>query len=358
MADERYAMEGDDTQLLPQLYFGPRDAHGAPIKSGMVWLLRRTAQVYNLRSGERSAVTMETRIRKLASQLGFPSTLALRAIFIFRKTRKMHVLKKPGLQDWALALLYTACRDTRYVVTVEDIVGNPDDARSISTVWAYFKNIKRALGLKLLPFTVQNYITYYSGKLRVNGVIVAKALHVAATNAKANATPHCVAAGALYISMREAGYDISQKEFCTHANVSEISLRHWVTGLGGFSVPDRSPPDIVLADVSEEGQDVDGKSEETPEDDGQNPPPPEEPKRDDDRADDDNKLDDRRSVRHGVRKSRNHPANPVRLLNLPKKRTDKRNQTAYRKNAQVKRHGLIPRRRPRRRSSRSSKHSR
>lgn len=341
---ERFTVESDDSQLLPQLYFSSRDAHGGHVGSNLIWLLRRTAQKQNLDSSQRSAVTMETRIRKLASQLQFPSTLALRAIYLFRKTRQVHVVKKPGLHHWALALLYTACRATRYVITIEDLLGDPDDQRGKSTVWGYFKHIKRALKLPLPPFSVDNYITYYAGKLgpSVDGPTIASALHIARTSdVKPNSTPHCVAAGALYIALQEAGRGISQKGFCSYVNVSEISLRHWVDALGGYTAHKRNAPEVASADVADElqeGQDVDAQREKDSKDGGQNPPAPEQAEREHDRANDDENLDDGRPTRKEVRNPRSGPTHPRRRLNLPKYRPDKRNGTTYRQNSEVKRH--------------------
>lgn len=348
-SDERYSVESDDSQLLPQLYFSSRDARGAPVGSNLVWLLRRTAQMQNLDSNQRSAVTMETRIRKLASQLQFPGTLSLRAIYLFRKTRQIHVVKKPGLHHWALALLYTACRDTRYVITIEDLLGNPNDQHGKSTVWSYFKDIKRALKLKLLPFSVENYITYYAGKLGsdVDGTTVASAIHIARTSdVKPNSTPYCVAAGALYIALQEAGRDISQKGFCSYANVSEISLRHWVDALGGYTARKRDAPDVLSVDVAvelQEGQNVDAQRKDDAENDSQNPPPPEQAEREQDRTDDDENLNGSGPARKKFGKSIKVSVHPRRCLNLPENPRDERYSAAYRQHTKVKRHGVTAR---------------
>ncbi len=362
--DERYSVEADDSQLLPQLYFSSRDARGVQVGSNLVWLLRRTAQMQNLDSSQRSAVTMETRIRKLASQLQFPSTIALRAIYLFRKTRQVHVVKKPGLHHWALALLYTACRDSRYVITIEDLLGDPDDQRGKSTVWGYFKDIKRVLKLRLLPFSVENYITYYAGKLgpTIEGSTVSSAIHIArSSDIKLNSTPHCVAAGALYIALQEAGRDISQKGFCSYANVSEISLRHWVDALGGYTARKRDAPEVLSVDVADElqeSQNVDAQRKQDADNDGENPSAPEQAEREQDRADDDENLDDGGTARNEVRKSAKVSAHPRRSLNLPKDARDERYGTTDGQHAKVKSHrvtarDLRPRSRGRTRARRS-----
>ena len=66
---EHYYSEADDTGMhVPQLHFSNRDAMGKPVEQRMVNRFRRTAQIQNLKSRERSAITFETRIRRLASQ--------------------------------------------------------------------------------------------------------------------------------------------------------------------------------------------------------------------------------------------------------------------------------------------------
>ena len=250
----RSMLEADDSTILPQLYFSSRDSMGHPVKQELMWVLRRTAQTFNLRSGERGAVTMETRIRRLASQRGLPSSIALRAIYFYRQTKRFNVAKKPGLNDWALALLYAACRDVRWVITVEDMAGSAEYERTISNVWRYFKAIKRGLRLPLAPFSVENFVTYFSGRLNLNHIaqtIITRAVYISRTHKNPNSTPHCVAAGALYKAIHESGSNVSQKDFCRHVNVSEISLRSWVNKLGGIRTSGYVIPQVANDEIED-----------------------------------------------------------------------------------------------------------
>jgi len=249
-ADERYAVEADDSQLLPQLFFGNRDALGRPVGQRLVWALRRNAQRYNLRPGERGMLSMESRIRRLGAQHALPQTVVLRAIYLYRRVKRMRLFQKPGLDDWSLALLYTACRESRYVITLEDLVRitplargkSPKERqgiqrRSIRKVLDYHRDVCIALDIPSRQFSVENYVTYFSGKVGINGEISTAAVRLARpyVDSNPNSSPESVAAAALYLSIRRHGYDISQKDYCGKVNLSEISLRRWVQNLGETS---------------------------------------------------------------------------------------------------------------------------
>ena len=246
-------------RILPQLFFGPRDAFGKPVSWSKQKNLYNTAKTYNLKSNERSAINMESRIRRLASQLGLASSVAPRAVYLFYQARKNHVVKKPCLNDWALALLLTACREIRYIITIEDlIIGSPEELkqRSKTNVRRYHNLIKSALQLQISSPGVNSYITYFAGKLGIiNQTTIQQAIEVAASHifANPNSTPHCVAAGALYI-VSEKKHGLSQKSFCNQTNLSEISLRHWMNRLGGYVKPSFTVPDVNLADLGPEYQ--------------------------------------------------------------------------------------------------------
>jgi len=239
--DERHPfLESDDTVILPQLTFSTKDFAGRKVRGDTLWGLRRTAKTYNLRPPERSIVSMETRIRRLASQHRFTTDLASRAVNLFRKTRKMRLLKKPGLNEWALALLFATCRESGIPITIEDLVGNNvtskeqkrEKKRMRYNVNRYKNLISRALNLRHQLPDVSSYVMYFGGKIDAGPGVVREALTIARAFNRPNSTPHCVAAASLYISLDKWGKPLSQKLFCKATNISEISLRSWTKKLG------------------------------------------------------------------------------------------------------------------------------
>lgn len=347
---ETYPPETDDSRILPQLYFGTVDAFGRPVDQNLIWILKRTAQTYNLRSSERSAVTQETRIRRLAAQLNIPSTIATRAIYLLRKATRQQVIRKPGLNDYALALLLAACRESRFVITIEDLVsggetdGRKSFQRSKSIVRRYYNTIKQALNLQIRPPSTENYITYFAGKLGIADMdIISTALGISRAHANPNSTPHCVAAGALYIAMRQAGRKTSQKAFCKEANLSEISLRNWVAQLGGISDEknvELPPPDLSEMDSGELDEEKHPKSEQRGDDERSEPSPPQETERKDSDTDDgESETDDR----DALKKVRNRGDGNVRRTVEHRPKAHKK--ATYRKDTPVKRHRSRPPRR-------------
>mgnify|MGYP001604602336 FL=1 len=261
-------------------------------------MLKRTAQIWNLKSSERSAVTMETRIRRLGAQVYWettsgiklvpiPSPIVLRAIHLYRKAARLKVINKPSLQSYALALLLLACREARWVMPMKDLVNGieGDERKNLKSMRRYYNVLKNALNLQLKPPTVDNYITYVSGKLNIVDISVVmsalnKAREYQAQNP--NSAPNCVAAGALYITIRKSGQKISQKAFCKVVSLSEISLRNWIEKLGGY----QEDQGAVLPEASLDHLDSgvgDEKVHDDREDSGQKerdaPAAPEEPER-------------------------------------------------------------------------------
>ena len=332
---ERYP----DGLILPQLEFSNRDSKGNFVKQRVVSRLRRTAQYQNIKSKERSAITFETRIRRIASQRGIPTSIVQRAVYLSRKARQTKAVKKVSLQDFALALLLAACRESRYIVTIDDLV-NEDNKDLASNVRRYFNLLKKVLGLKIPPPDAQNYVTYYAGKFGFGVQVSGRAILVAKRDPNINSTPHCVAAGALYIAAKELGYALSQKAFCEKTKISEITLRNWVSLLGGYQpsmavLPEPKAEDLETVPVEESRP----YREESANDSTPEPPAPEESVRDDDDADDDHGNRSQRNRRESLRDKRN-----VRLRRPVKDASKTHKQAANRDHAPVKHRSSSPRR--------------
>jgi transcription initiation factor TFIIIB Brf1 subunit/transcription initiation factor TFIIB len=337
----------DDQQpagkILPQLYFGTRDADGRSVNPSRVWDLHKTARTYNLKSSERGAIAMESRIRRLASQLKLPNGVVQRAVYLYQQAQKRHVIKKPSLNDWALSLIFTTCREMHYIITIEDLVAHlASDSivrqRSKSNVRRYYNLVKSAFGLRISPPETGNYVVYFSGKLGMtNQPIIQRALEIARLhiNESPNSTPHCVAAGALYIALEKSG-GFSQKSFCKQTNLSEISLRHWVDRLGGYReavplIPDVQSSDLVL----QEYQDEHPESEYPTDDGSQSPPTPYEGVSYDGRADEDHDHADVRPARKEVRNRLQVKVHPLRVRNRAEKVAKTRKKKPNRKHLPV-----------------------
>ncbi len=322
--DEKYlGLEADDSAIRPQLLFSSRDVFGKPVGNQKVWLLRRTAQTYNPAPGERSLWQMEARIKRLASQLHLPRSVAVRAIYLYRQIRRKSMFKKPGLDALARALILAACRSTKYIITLErvSLTGwSPHDQtprrgksasfqdlsdrlRFMGRVDDYKNDILRALGLPNNRPTVENYVTCFAGQLGVNGPVITAASRLALQHPNPNYPRQSAAAGALFIILRGMGYVISQKDFGKAVVISEVSLRKCVNLLGGYQENNLAVLDVQNTDLVDVelggpiGDDEDGDGEEGPEDGGQYPSSPEQPKGDDDDTRDAQKRKRRRPRR-------------------------------------------------------------
>jgi len=282
---------GSDNRLLPQLFYSGRDSEGRLVASDTVWRLRNTAKYQNLKSSERAILNFEARLRHLAQQRNIPDSIVERATDLYHRMKEMRVTEeskkilvsmnmmkktdeiggpifnKPNLQELALALLLSACRERKYMMTLKDLTNG--SGSSINKVKHYHYAIIRVLGLadpgsqshRLDEMSVEQYIVYYAAKLGFTDedgydwkpqVISRAFMYAHAQKAKISSdvtqsqdASHCVAAAALYIAATEDfRLEISQKDFCEKVNLSEISLRDWHDKLGGHSKLKFEPPRV------------------------------------------------------------------------------------------------------------------
>ena len=241
--------EPGDARMLPQHFYAGRDQDGRPVPADTLWKLRRTSKVFNLKPPERAVLLFESRLKHLALQRGLSETVTRRAIDMYHHIREKHVFNKPNLTELALGLLLSACREMKVVITLEDLIAHTQF--SLNKVKRYHYEICRGLHVRYVLPSVNNFIFYFAGKVNVlnRGQMLEEAVRIATANSRPNAAPHCVAAAALYIVLRNTGSNISQKDYCSVVNLSEISLREWVVRLGGygpsyFIAPPVSPKDL------------------------------------------------------------------------------------------------------------------
>jgi transcription initiation factor TFIIIB Brf1 subunit/transcription initiation factor TFIIB len=335
--DQPFDLEKDE-KIYPQIRFGYKDPSGKPVQSGLLWTLKRTARTYNLRPEERSILAMQGRIRRFAAQLGLPRPIVARALYIYRWTKSNKIVKKPGLDDWALAVLRVACRDSGYVITDEDLVavrphtkiseqeiseladeiarGRPEGIpreraetiakkritdktarKAKSKIVGYYNKICRAMNTPSKRWTVEEYIIYFSGKMRLPASVFGEATRIYRVlrgqcedndcfhtqdneHLTANSTPHCVAAAALYIIATQTQRNrLSQREFSRYVGMSEISLRKWVKVMGGISKERMPVPDVDISRITDvpsrpKSDDKNTKGKKNPHKARKNPPPP------------------------------------------------------------------------------------
>lgn len=257
----------DEDRLLPQYRFGPKDASGKPVEHNLLWKYRRAARTHNLRPSERTILSMEANIRRLGALREIPHGLVERAVNLYRRCKAENTFRKPSLDEWALALLLTACREAGYVVTVGGLV---DETQSAKKVLDYHHGLVRAFGLRARLPDVSAYVVYFAGRLGVapDSAAIKHALHLSALVASPNVSPQCIAAASLYIAVRDAGLRVTQRALCRVANISEISLRHWSKRVGGYRARDTAPAadyEDVLPALDDGGHEVRARGEERPE---------------------------------------------------------------------------------------------
>mgnify|MGYP001616152395 CR=1 FL=1 len=242
---------GDD-RLLPQYRFGSRDAAGKTVNYNLLWKYRRAARTHNLRPSERTVLSMESRIRDIGALRGIPRGLVERAVNLYHQCKAKNTFSKPSLDEWAASLVLSACRETGHIVTVGNMAEDLDARR----VLEYHHKIVRELGLRAKALDIPDYVVYFARWLSLapDSPTIKHAIRLVELSPNQNASPHCVAAAALYIAMKMSGINVTQRLICRVANMSEISLRHWATRLGGYYVRDARMPSItgVVASLDDE----------------------------------------------------------------------------------------------------------
>jgi len=237
-----------DSRILPQHpdSFSSRDSEGRQVNQDFLRKMRTTARMQNLTAAQRAILQFESRVRELAQQHGYEpnSAVTQRAIYMYHQVREKKLFSKPNITELALALLMTASREMKRMITWRDLLRGTGASRSKVTKYHY--GIARSLGMEYREQSADSYIVYCASKIgRVHdGLLIETARRNAAGNDDANAAPNCVAAAALYIALRDSGEEWSQHDFCARVNLSEISLREWAARLGGHAkkeAPVRAP---------------------------------------------------------------------------------------------------------------------
>lgn len=260
---------GDDSRLLPQLFYSSRDTEGRLVAGDTVWKLRQTAKMQNLRSSERAVLNFESRLRQLAEQRGIPDSVVKRATDMYHRVRERKTFNKPNLTELALGLLLTACREMRHLIMYKDLVRGTSPPASMNKVKKYYRTISVALGLgrpgsdalvnRLGEMSVNQQIAYFAAKLGVarRGQVLSEAASTVKLSDgwvkfeidKTPGAAHCVAAAALFIALKNGGSKISQRDYCAKVNLSEINLRGWVAKLGGYENRKFEPERVRLDEL-------------------------------------------------------------------------------------------------------------
>ncbi len=221
-----------DKGLSTMIGWQNRDSYGKSIPT------RNRAQLYRLRkwqrrvrisdATERNLAIALSELDRMASGMGLPRNVRETAAMIYRKAVLRNLIRGRSIEGVAGAALYAACRQCNVPRTLDEIAETSRISRK--EIGRTYRFISRALELKLMPTSPQDYISRFCSLLKLTGDVQSKSIEIIKDAADKELTsgrgPTGVAAAAIYISSILCGERRTQREVADVAGVTEVTIRN------------------------------------------------------------------------------------------------------------------------------------
>ena len=209
-----------------------RDSYGKSIPT------RNRAQLYRLRkwqrrvrisdATERNLAIALSELDRMASGISLPRNVRETAAMIYRKAVLRNLIRGRSIEGVAGAALYAACRQCNVPRTLDEIAAISRIPRK--EIGRTYRFISRALELKLMPTSPQDYISRFCSQLKLTGDVQSKSIEILKDAADKELTsgrgPTGVAAASIYIASILCGERRTQREVADVAGVTEVTIRN------------------------------------------------------------------------------------------------------------------------------------
>ena len=221
-----------DKGLSTMIGWQNRDSYGKSIPT------RNRAQLYRLRkwqrrvrisdATERNLAIALTLLDRIASGMGLPRNVRETAAMIYRKAVLKNLIRGRSIEGVSAAAVYAACRQCNVPRTLDEIAETSRISRK--EIGRTYRFISRALELKLMPTSPQDYISRFCSLLKLTGDVQSKAVEIIKDAADKELTsgrgPTGVAAASIYIASILCGERRTQREVADVAGVTEVTIRN------------------------------------------------------------------------------------------------------------------------------------
>lgn len=218
---------GITTEIAPGRY----DAAGTAMKganAGKWGRLRRLDNRGRIRNAtERNLVTALHEMKRIASRMTLPKSLAQDAAFIYRKAVERKLIRGRSIEGVVAASLYAACRMHNNPRTLDDIGKHSRTGRK--EIGRTYRFLRRELQLRIGLASPNQYIPRFCTQLQVPMGVQLKALNIldeAGPDAMISRGPTGIAAAAIYLAGMIEDCSRTQREVASVAGVTEVTIRN------------------------------------------------------------------------------------------------------------------------------------
>jgi transcription initiation factor TFIIB len=221
-----------DKGLSTEISWMNRDSNGKSIPA------RNRAQMYRMRkwqrrvrisnASERNLIGALSELNKVASDLGLPGDIKEAAALIYRNAVHKNLIRGRSIEGVVATSIYAACRQCNVPRTLDEISASSRVNRK--EIGRTYRFIMRALNMKLMPTTPQDYVSRFTSELKLSSETINKANEVLKQADDLEITsgrgPTGMAAAAIYIATVLTSERRTQRDIAMIAGVTEVTIRN------------------------------------------------------------------------------------------------------------------------------------
>jgi len=221
-----------DKGLSTEIAWANKDSYGKSIPP------RNRAQLYRMRkwqrririadATERNLAFALSNLDRMASGMSLPRTVRETAAMIYRKAALKNLIRGRSMEGMSASALYAACRQCNVPRTLDEISDVAHLPRR--DIGRNYRFLSKALDLRLLPTSPEDYISRFCSELKLSNEVQAKTLEILKQAAEKKLTvgrgPTGNAAAALYVASVLCGERRTQQKVADVAGVTEVTIRN------------------------------------------------------------------------------------------------------------------------------------
>ena len=190
--------------------------------------LRRLDNKGRIRNAtERNLVTALSELKRIATLMHLPKSVAQDAAFIYRKAVEQKLIRGRSIEGVVAASLYAACRMHNNPRTLDDIGKHSRTGRK--EIGRTYRFLRRQLNLVIGLASPDEYIPRFCDQLGVGLNVQTKAqriLQQVGNEAMVSRGPTGIAAASIYLSGMLEDSTRTQREVASVAGVTEVTIRN------------------------------------------------------------------------------------------------------------------------------------
>ncbi|MGC9079421.1 MAG: transcription initiation factor IIB [Nanopusillaceae archaeon] len=179
-------------------------------------------------SYERNLKLAQQELKRISSFLQLPKQVEETALRLYLEAVEKGLIRGRSIENVVAACVYIACRMHDVARTIDEITNAANIHKK--ELGRTYKHLVQALGLKISPIDVVEYVHRFSSLLNLPPEVVATAVEIVEKAKQADITagrgPAGVAAAAIYLACVKHGIQKTQKDIAEVAGITEVTIRN------------------------------------------------------------------------------------------------------------------------------------